>query len=265
MDKAELVKKQYLTSDNLDARQQLHSYNINKHDWNEWCFENMRIPEGARVLELGCGNGMLWEKNSGKISDSWEIILSDMSEGMLKTSRERLLDIHGRFSYKTVDVQSIPYDDESMDVVIARHMLYHVPDLDRALSEIKRVLKPGGVFYATTNGEGAMGELKQLVDKFDTSIGYTPDRLTEEFGIVSGEKLIKRYFKQVSLKRFDGRIVVTIPEPVVNYIKSTSPGSRYFEAFDKEGEFLEYVDREIQSKGSISITTAAGIFEAVKE
>jgi ubiquinone/menaquinone biosynthesis C-methylase UbiE len=88
MDNQEIVKNQYSASKNLDSRLGLHSYNVNKYDWHEWCFDNMRIPNGARILELGCGNGMLWEKNSDKIHDSWDIILSDLSAGLFEAVKE---------------------------------------------------------------------------------------------------------------------------------------------------------------------------------
>ncbi len=58
-----------------------------------------------------------------------------------------------RVQFKEIDAQSIPFEDETFDAVIANHMLYHVPDRPKAIAEIKRVLKPGGRLIATTIGK----------------------------------------------------------------------------------------------------------------
>lgn len=264
-DSMERARKQYKTPENLNLRQELHNYNINKYNWHVWCYDNMKIPDRARILELGCGNGLLWEKNADRINEGWDITLSDLSQGMLGDVRKRLSNVKGRFNYEIIDAQSIPYPKECFDVVIARHMLYHVPDLNKALNEIRRVLKPCGIFYASTNGETAMMELKRLVDEFDSNINFSPNKLTGKFGLKNGEKLINEFFKQTSLKLYEGRIVVNIPEPVVGYIKSINSQSKYFLESNREEEFYEYIKNQIRKNGSISITTLAGLFEAVKE
>ena len=55
--------------------------------------------------------------------------------------------------YCRVDIQDIPLPDKSMNVVIANMMLCHVPDMEKALTEVRRVMKDGGVFYCATFGE----------------------------------------------------------------------------------------------------------------
>lgn len=61
------IIQQYKTEENLNLRKKFHSYNVNKIDWHQWCYDNMRIPKNARILELGCGTGELWYKNSKNI------------------------------------------------------------------------------------------------------------------------------------------------------------------------------------------------------
>lgn len=65
-------------------------------------------------------------------------------------------------------------------------MLYHVPDIDKALSEIKRVLKPGGNFYVSTNGKEHMQELEKLVKNYDRYIDYVLRKFANKFGTVNG-------------------------------------------------------------------------------
>lgn len=86
------------------------------------------------------------DKNQDFIDENSEIILSDFSPNMLKCAKNNLENLDCKFKYKKINAEDIPYDDESFDVVIAEHMLYFVTDIEKALSEIKRVLKPNGIF-----------------------------------------------------------------------------------------------------------------------
>ena len=76
-------------------------------------------------------------------------------------------------------------------------MLYHVQDIDKALSEVKRVLKPGGKFYVSTNGKGHMQQLEKLVKGYDRSINYDLQKFTDKFGIENGDKFLKKHFSNV--------------------------------------------------------------------
>jgi ubiquinone/menaquinone biosynthesis C-methylase UbiE len=257
------VKEQYKTAENLNLRGNLHSYNVNKTDWNNWCFDQMQFPNTARILELGCGTGDLWCKNSPNINDTWNITLSDLSKGMLQSTKERLKGINHKFIYEEIDAQDIPYEDESFDVVIARHMLYLVPDIEKALYEIKRVLVNGGVFYATTTAHEAMAELNELVEKFDSKIGLNNNGMCYRFDDESGQVLLKKYFSEVKMDALQGRIVVHDAEPIVSYKASTINGSSILVG-EKKQQFTKYIEKYIKEKGSISITTKGCIFKAKK-
>lgn len=256
-----VVREQYKTDEKLRVRNNLHSYNINKTDWANWCFSKMQFPSNARILELGCGMGDLWNKNSSSIKKDWNITLSDFSEGMLNSAKENLRQVAHNFSFKQIDAQDIPYKDGSFDVVIARHMLYLVPDIEKAVSEVKRVLNKGGVFYVTTNSNEAMAELNELVKKFDPKLGLHNNGMCDRFDLENGYPLLKKYFDETSLDLFEGKIIVDTAEPVVSYKASTIKGNSML-TVEKRQEFTRYVEQYIKEKGNISITTKAGIFKA---
>lgn len=256
IDNQNRVKEQYKNADNLNARINLQSYNTNKEDWNEWFFRKMDIPEYSKVLELGCGNGLLWNKNKDSINTTWDISLSDFSEGMLECAKQNLN--NKKIKYQVVDIQDMPYEDESFDVIIARHMLYHVPDIDKALSEVKRVLKPDGRFYVSTNGKEHMKELKEMVEAYDKNIRCNPQKLAEKFGIENGGEILSKYFSCVSVEEFNGQIIVDKVDPVVSYVISCSRDNLTDEN-SLEG-FRRYLEAEINENGAIRITTKGGMF-----
>ncbi|MBU3143850.1 MerR family transcriptional regulator [Clostridium sp. CF012] len=257
------VKKQYKTAENFNLRGNLHSHNINKIDWNHWCFNKMKFPNKARILELGCGTGDLWNENRGDINEGLSITVSDFSKGMLYSTKERLEQIGHSFTYVEIDAQDIPYKDECFDVVIARHMLYFVPDIEKALGEIHRILVKGGMFYATTNSAESMAELNDLVEKFDSKIRLNNNGMCERFDLENGQPLLKKYFNEVKMDTLEGKIVVNDAEPIISYKASTIKGSSILVG-EKKQAFRKYLESYIAENGNISITTKACIFKAKK-
>ncbi len=155
-----LLTHQYNNAQKLGSRIQLHErFSTNTYDWQRWVFDHFNMPSQGNVLEIGCGPGMLWLKNADRIPELWNITLSDFSAGMLQEAQNNLRNIPHPFTFKVIDAQSIPFEDEHFDMIVANHMLYHVPDRAKALAEIRRILKPGGHFYAATNGKHHMQEM----------------------------------------------------------------------------------------------------------
>jgi ubiquinone/menaquinone biosynthesis C-methylase UbiE len=133
------LKKQYKDSSNLDARVRLHQlFSVNKYGWQRWVFDQIKLPDQCRILELGCGPGNLWMENSDRIPSGWEIVLSDFSSGMLEQTRQNLKDRH-EFQFKCFNAQSIPFEEAHFEAVITNHMLYHVADKKAAFAEIRRM------------------------------------------------------------------------------------------------------------------------------
>ncbi|NFG40645.1 methyltransferase domain-containing protein [Clostridium botulinum] len=257
------IKEQYNSDENLNLRTNLHSYNINKIDWDKWCFQKMNLIKCSKILELGCGVGKLWIKNQNFIDKNSEIIVSDFSTNMLKCAKNNLKNLEYKFNYKKINAEDIPYDDESFDVVIAEHMLYFVTDIEKALSEIKRVLKPNGIFYVTTNSCNSMIELNKLAEKFDPNLDINNNGLSSRFDLENGEKMLKKYFNNIELDILEGKIIVDKADPVVSYKASTIQGNSILVG-EKREEFTKYLEKYIEENKNIEITTKAGIFKASK-
>src|SRR5262249_53703644 len=148
--------------------------------------DQFKIAPQSRILELGCGPGPLWLQNIQRIPASWAITLSDFSPGMLDEARRNLAASGRPFSCEVIDAQSIPFADASFDAVIANHMLFYVPDRPKALAEIRRVLRPGGYFYASTVGESHLREMGALMRRFDSQSVFGIERFDESFSLENG-------------------------------------------------------------------------------
>ena len=256
----EYIKKQYANVDNLNVRIRLHErFSTNTYGWQPWLYEHFAIAPGMRVLELGCGPGNLWLENLERVPEDVEIVLSDFSEGMLGRAQEALKEAGPRFDFKVVDAQEIPFDDDSFDVVMANHMLYHVPDRPKTFDEIRRVLKPGGRFYASTGGKAHMQELHTLMGRFDTSLLSWGKSAAAAFCLENGAEQIGEFFEHVSMHRYEDGLRVTDADMLLAYILS----GRLTLDEAQQAELTAFVHQEVAaSSEGFFITKDSGVFEA---
>jgi SAM-dependent methyltransferase len=217
----------------------------------------MSLPGAARILELGCGTGLLWRAIGDRCSPDWSILLTDFSEGILREARNATSGLACHFRAAVVDAQAIPVVDRSVDVVVANHMLYHVPDRDRALQEIWRVLVPGGVLHAATIGKDHLRQLDELVAE------CVPDapslrKNTSLFGEDTGLEQLRRWFPTVRRALFDDELHVTDAAAVAAYVRSTGV-ARSLGQSDVE-RMTAAVQDEIDRRGAYVLSTRNVLF-----
>ena len=251
----EQVREQYRTSANLNTRISIHAkYSVNKQGFGNWIFGQYRLRENDRILEFGCGNGAMWSGRS--LPDGAELILTDFSEGMLEAACANVGKQSG-IAYQQVDIQQSPYADDSFDIVIANMMLYHVPDLHRGLSEVWRVLKPGGVFYCATTGTHGIA---RYVWELFPDPGMKPS--TElSFTLQNGAELLGKYFPSVEMRRYEDCLEVTETQDLVDYILSLD-GMADIHAVTEE-ELFRVLEKQKQN-GVIRVPKEYGMFVSVK-
>jgi SAM-dependent methyltransferase len=217
MSERERIREQYATNANLRARIALHErYSRTPVSYPHWIFDGYAFGENADVLEVGCGDGNIWRENLQRIPPGWRLTLTDFSTGMVEAARSVLGD---RAEYAVADVQDLPFPDASFDAVIANHMLFHVDDRPLALSELARVLRPGGAFRATTIGLDHIRELRELVPP-------PPDsqwaRTRERFTIEQVEEELEPFFVDVEVELVPGPqdLEVDELEPLLDFVRS---------------------------------------------
>ncbi len=219
-DQQYLKSDQYKDGHNLDARLEIHCrFSTNPYGWFNWVFDTLaKLPADARILELGCGPAYLWTECVSRIPAAWVITLSDLSPGMLDAAWRNLVVTGRNFKFEEIDAQSIPYQDETFDAVIANHMLYHVPDRSKALAEINRVLKLGGRLIATTGGERHLKEMNGWLKRVNVK-AFEP--MPAGFTLENGLDQLAPFFSQVNCARYPDNLSVTEVEPVMAYIRSS--------------------------------------------
>jgi len=205
MNDLEAVTVQYACEDNLRARQGLYAETEGPRAVDV-LWDALAEIAPRRVLEVGGGPGELSERLRDALDA--DVSFVDISPRMVELARNRGI------RAQVGDVQELPFADESFDTAVAAWMLYHVPDIDRGIAELSRVLVPGGRLVAVTNSELHLRELREL-------IAYPGDRV-EPFRRENGEEYLGRHFSAVERLDVDGTVTVRDRAKLVAYCASLS-------------------------------------------
>jgi len=261
MDQSKHVYKQYKNSDNLSTRISIHDkYSVNPQGLPNWLFSIYDFKNAKRLLELGCGTGDLW-KNRNEIIDNLEqLILTDFSDGMTREIAKNFGN-YSNISTEVVNIEKIPYADNSFDIVIANFMLYHVENLKLAMQEIRRVLKPGGLFYSATVGENHLIEINQWLKEFwPQSDIFNSSKI--KFNLQNGQQLLNDFFAEVKKYEYYDHLEISSFSDFIDYIFSMKDIMSIDESskVDLEGHLRTKID----NNGMIKISKQAGTFVAIK-
>lgn len=210
----ETVKKQYDNSNRLNTRISIHQkYSTNKLGFGNWIYNNYDLSSNICVLELGCGTGEMWKGKIDNLPSNSKLYLTDYSEGMVTKAKE-LLGKKDNVFYNVVNIENIPYDDLCFDRVIANMMLYHVSNIPKALSEVRRVLKDEGYFYCATYGEN------RIVDSIADMLNLNIEEDKKIFTLQNGYEILKPYFKTVKRLDYNDSLDITDLDDLLDYLYS---------------------------------------------
>ena len=224
------------------------------------------IPwDGTQIVaDVGCGNGFDLRQivPQGRCRHA---IGLDLSAGMLRSLED--LRQSGRLSLVQADAQHLPLPDQAVDVAMAMHMLYHVPDIPAAIRELRRITKPGGTVLASTNSSGNLAEIVALLDAaVSRQLGRPVQTMPAlSFTTQTGTALLSREFSRVTLWTLDVPLSIPTAQPVITYLASIREPTLALvrEPLDFDAvldDIAMKVEQAIQAKGSFRATTHMGVF-----
>ncbi len=201
----EIVRREYASDDGLRARASVYQ-GLAGPDARDAAFDAVAASAPGRVLEVGCG----WGEFAARIRDELQaaVVALDISPRMVELARERGVDA------RVGDVQELQFANEVFDCAIANWMLYHVPDIHRALDELARVLRPGGQLVAATNGKRHLEELWRLVGR-DKSVE------ARHFFTEDGVALLQEHFAAVTRIDLESPMIFRDTASVRGYVSSS--------------------------------------------
>ena len=202
------VRDQFARETPLETRRAVWQPAADGRDPSQIALAVARASGPRDILEIGCGTGGFAERLAAEHPDA-TLVATDQSERFVELTSARGVEA------QVADATDLPFPDASYDLVVALWMLYHVPDLDRALAEVRRVLRPGGRFLAVTNGDGHLADLRR-------EAGGGPE--VTQFSTQNGEVALRRHFDEVRGETLQPRAVFADHATALAYLSSWPDG-----------------------------------------
>jgi ubiquinone/menaquinone biosynthesis C-methylase UbiE len=259
-DKDFLAGEAYDDAAALNTRDNIHEhYGTHPESWYQWVWSHLHARRGMRWLDLGCGPGHLWWRHRGQLPEESQVVLSDLSPGMVAAARDNLAAAGRHFAFTVADSESLPLARDSFDAGVALGLLDHLPQLGSCLGDVRRVLRPGAFFYASAGGRRHLQELEQLVQPFLPDVSYGGSATA--FGVENGAAHLERVFRHVVLYHYEDELVFREAEPLVAYVRSEARVGRRL-----LGPLLAAFERSVTdalaTAGTIRVTRQKGLFAA---
>jgi SAM-dependent methyltransferase len=242
-DRAALRERFYAGPDKLAARQRLWASRTGE-SFIAAALDLAELTGDEAILDAGCGNGV-YETELRRRRHRGRVVALDLSLGMRPT-------VVG-------DIANLPFPDQAFDIVLAMHMLYHVPSIPKAVAELRRVLKHGGTLLAATNGHRHVQEIHRLVDHAAEAVAGRPrTRRQLSFTLENGAAQLEAAFADVRRIELPKAVPVT-KEVVVDYIASVEPENCGVEPGAQHEAFMN----EVRATTNVTeVTSHVGLFIA---
>jgi ubiquinone/menaquinone biosynthesis C-methylase UbiE len=271
----DLFLEQYGTKKNLQTRVDIHKlYSQAPFLFADWAFNQIELTGSERALDAGCGSGAWLLPLADRLSGG-SVVGLDLSNGMLSDIRDQV-NKYSNVELSVGNVEDLQFIDESFDLVMANFMLYHVSDINRALQELKRVLKPGGILMAATNSQLSMGTLWEIHMACQRKASIPEDIVLRSvpnvrFSLENGSDFLRPHFQWFESKVLYDVLKFTESQPLMDYYSSgfMKHGDTDNQISDEQWQCVydivrEQVDKIISREGCFSVPKTAGFFVAQK-
>lgn len=268
----EEVIKQYIKSDNLEKRINIHEYSTSDVNWYDYLIDKCDIKEGMNILDIGCGNGMLWYRERNVLPDNINIYLVDNSKAMLDAAKK----LHSgekdfynnkkiKFHYFICDASNI---DELSEInskkfhrIMANHMLYHIEDSERKtlLSVANDMLTDDGKFIASTIGKNHMKEIFELAHEYDKNV-KAPEWFSRGFNLENGKEQLDEFFSSVTMFYHDNNLMVPDWKAIYDYLCSLPEIEKVMRK-NKEAS-VKFLRNRVTESEPFFISKSTGVFVA---
>jgi len=183
-------------ADKYDLMNDLMSGGVHRL-WKRYTLSRTGLRPGMRALDVAGGTGDLARGMARQVGETGEVVLSDINAAMLENGRRRLIDagVLDNVRFVQLNAEALPFPDAHFDCITIGFGLRNVTDKDRALAEMRRVLKPGGRLLVLEFSKPVVPGLDRIYDTYSFKVLPVMGRL------VANDAESYRYLAE-SIRRF---------------------------------------------------------------
>lgn len=262
---ADYLAYQYGDADKLRVRYETHRrYSVIPDNFRGWVIEQCRVRAGMDVLDVGCGPGTY---HTPVIALGARVTGCDASRGMVAEAFGNSRMNRYRVGLTQASAEALPFADASFDRVMANHVLYHVPDIPRALEEMRRVARPGARVVLSTN-EGGRGRMFGIHEQAARDCGFHATTIASERFSLDDLRLVRSVFPDATVLRIENALAFPETEPALRYyasyqvdeIEERAPDGVHREPLLRR--MRELIDEVVAREGEFRMPKVAGCFVA---
>jgi ubiquinone/menaquinone biosynthesis C-methylase UbiE len=259
------------TSSDLMKRIDIHEQ-YGSRDIDEWMLEILSPVKGIKILDIGCGAGKLCFSFDTYLNSECEIVGGDVSRELLDKAIAENRKKGTNIRFIDLDFNKrFPFDDEEFDLISCSFAIYYAENIPFTISEMHRVLKPGGRLFTT----GPMPENKQMFYDIIRKATNKPIPPMPGSSRYASEifDAVKNTFFSTSLEIFENPLKFDHAEPFLAYTRASLSEDRklWRDLFVGEEGFEEVMrkitttaEKEVELNGNLTMTKVVGGIVAVK-
>jgi SAM-dependent methyltransferase len=250
------VSANYANDENLRTRQNIWAYGT-QEPLARRVLDLVDVPGSATVVDVGCGNGRYLAELRER-GHRGPLVGLDLSPGMAATARSA-----SGAATAVADAQTLPIGTQAADLALAPHLLYHVPDIPLALSELRRITRPGGRAVIVTNTTEHAHEILTLIAEVTADLLGTPVTIAwdgRRFRTRQADDLLPTVFAEVDKRDLGWAVPVPAATVVRGWVESLPPEALAVPAdrrVEVLAEFERRVGEHIAAHGNFPVTSGA--------
>lgn len=259
------------TTEDLQTRINIHDQ-FGSRDIDQWMLELLQPEKGVRILDVGCGSGKQLKSFHTYLDGDAEIVGGDVSEELLDQARALNGEYENAWTIMDLDFdQRFPLVDADFDLVSCCFAIYYASEIPFTISEMHRVLKPGGRLFTT----GPMPENKQLFyDVIHEATGMPIPPMPGSSRYASEIlETVQDQFAKTEIHIFENPLVFDSVDPFIAYTGASLSEDRklwkdLFQGSESFKEVMEKIESVAQKRferdGKLVMTKLVGGIVAVK-
>lgn len=236
-------------------------YGTRQREWFDWRFDRMELKPESRILDVGCGHGMVWRKNWEKIPKGCSIMALDKAKEPLEFLQEvcekqkkYLAETNINFHFLQADAEKADYQDMHFDCIVANHFWNYIEDKENLMEKFADTLEQNGIMVSTISTSVFVEDVKALVRPFLMGKCLKDYEKTKQEEKRNLEKGFGNYFSYVDTLSFKQELMIDRAEDVYAYLCQLDKELEE-NLSGKRRSFLKFLEEKLVKEQVIKLRT----------